>query len=260
VWPVNTVEFSNHTGYGAWRGRVLGADLVDEIVQGMEERGVLGGCEALLSGYMGDAAVGRAVLNALSRLRAHVPGVLYCCDPVMGDLGRGIYVRGDIPAMFQQEVAPQAAIITPNQFELELLTGIETQTLTGLFKALAKLHALGPGVILVTSYRGELPDSMREGPLGMIASGGGAVFGASTPEFPFPGIIAGSGDLTTATFLSHYMEGMGVQRALEQTTASVFGIMKASFEAGSPEILLVEAQEELVNPARLFNAQKLTDL
>ena len=77
VWAINTVEFSNHTGYGSWKGKVLGAELVHELASGLEERGVLSRCEAVLSGYLGDAAVGRAIIDTVKKVRAESPKALY---------------------------------------------------------------------------------------------------------------------------------------------------------------------------------------
>lgn len=153
VWAVNTVEFSNHTGYGAWRGRVLGAELAQELVTGLEERGVLNRCDAVLSGYLGDAAVGRAVIDAVKKARRENPKTLYCCDPVMGDVGRGFYVKPDIPDIFKKELVPLADIVCPNQFELEALTGITVKNEEDAIKAIKLLHEAGPSVVLVTSFK-----------------------------------------------------------------------------------------------------------
>ncbi|MDR0402933.1 MAG: pyridoxal kinase [Treponema sp.] len=298
VWAVHTVEFSNHTGYKAWRGKVLGSSLVEEIVLGLEERGVLGNCEAVLSGYLGDASMGRAILGAVKRVRAAAPKVLYCCDPVMGDVGRGFYVSPDIPDMFRREVVPLADIITPNQFELEALTGIETAGLDGAVGAIEALHKAGPKIVLVTSYRqgqvsGALADPASESPppdenpastessastggststgssastgspasrnLEMLASDGRDIYSVCTPELYFENIsmMAGSGDLTTAVFLSRYLETGDIRRTLELTAASVYGIIEATHKAGIREISIVTAQEELVNPSRNFKVNKL---
>ena len=89
VWPVNTVHFSNHTGYGAWRGMVLPVEGVAEVILGIEERGVLHECNGVLSGYMGDASLGKLILDAFKRVKRANPNAIYCCDPVMGDVGRG---------------------------------------------------------------------------------------------------------------------------------------------------------------------------
>jgi pyridoxine kinase len=161
VWAINTVEFSNHTGYGSYRGRFLGAELVLELLAGLKERGILCRCEAVLSGYLGDAAVGKAVAEAVATVRAESPGAMYCCDPVMGDTGKGLYVKPDIPEIFKNELVPLADIVTPNQFELETLTGINTKTFSGTIKAVNALHEKGPGIVLVTSYRNNNDDRQQ---------------------------------------------------------------------------------------------------
>jgi pyridoxine kinase len=254
VWAINTVEFSNHTGYGAWRGRVLETDLAGELVEGIADRGVLSQCEAVLSGYMGDAAVGRAVLDAVRRVRGAAPEALYCCDPVMGDVGRGFYVKPGIPEIFRDQVVPQADIVTPNQFELEVLTGFKTADLGEARKAIAALHATGPKVVLVTSYRG---DDAPERHIDMLASDGSSIHRIRTPELPFGAGMAGSGDVTTAVFLSRYLETRDIKRTLELTAASIFGIMEATYMAESRELLIIRAQNELAAPHLAFEAVRL---
>ena len=140
VWGVHTVQFSNHTGYGAWRGQVFGADLIGECVAGIEERGVLGRCDAVLSGYLGSAEIGAAVRDAALKVKAANPQALWCCDPVIGDTGRGVFVRPGIPEFLRDQALPAADIATPNQFELEWLTG---QVITSLDTAKAAITALG---------------------------------------------------------------------------------------------------------------------
>ena len=131
VWAVNTVQFSNHTGYGAWKGSVFSGEAVAEVVTGIEERGALPRCDGVLSGYMGDAAIGEAILGAVAKVKAVRPDALYCCDPVIGDVGRGIFVRPGIPEFIKARAVAAADIITPNHFELELLSGREAKTRAG---------------------------------------------------------------------------------------------------------------------------------
>ncbi|MDR3172829.1 MAG: pyridoxal kinase PdxY [Treponema sp.] len=260
VWAVNTVEFSNHTGYGAWRGKVLGGELAEELVAGLEDRDVLSQCKALLSGYMGDAAVGAAVMNALRLVRRAAPDALYCCDPVMGDVGRGFYVKPDIPAIFREQLVPDADIITPNQFELEALTGMKTAALEDARAAIDRIHAMGPKVVLVTSYQEEGGDSGTAAGgdrIAMLASDGSSLYRVHTPVFSFTQATAGSGDLTTALFLSRYLESRDIKRALELTAASIFGVIKATWEAGRRELALIAAQAELETPSSFFPAEKL---
>lgn len=260
VWAVNTVEFSNHTGYGAWRGKALGGELVEELVSGLEERGALPRCEAVLSGYLGDAAVARAVTGAVRRVRAAAPGALYCCDPVMGDVGRGFYVKPDIPELFKNELVPLADIVTPNQFELEALTGIVTATLNDARRAIDRIHEQGPATVLVTSFHG----AENGGRLSMLASDKSGLYSISTPELPIGAGMAGSGDITAAVFLSRYLETGDIKKTLELCTASIFGIIEQSWQAytreagtGLMELRITQAQEELVSPSRFFEASRL---
>src|SRR4051812_8880939 len=85
VWPVHTVQFSNHTGYGEWTGRVFDGQAIDEVVQGIADRGVLGSCDAVLSGYLGSADIGHAVVQAGAHGPAANPPPRYFCAPVVGD-------------------------------------------------------------------------------------------------------------------------------------------------------------------------------
>ena len=144
VWPIHTVQFSNHTGYGSWKGRVFDGPAIEELVDGIAERGVLQACDGVLSGYMGSADIGNAILATLTRVRALNPAALYCCDPVIGDVGRGVFVRPGVPEFMRDQAVPAADIITPNQFELEYLSGIETDSLAGVKDAIAAVHRLRP--------------------------------------------------------------------------------------------------------------------
>jgi pyridoxine kinase len=278
VWAINTVEFSNHTGYKAWRGEALSPSLVEALVLGLEERGVLKHCEAVLSGYLGDPATGRAITAAVKKVRSHASGALYCCDPVMGDVGRGFYVKPEIPGVFKNEVIPLADIVTPNQFELKALTGAARkepaassgpaassepalETLEDVLEAVKRLHAIGPRIILVTSLK--IVEMEKEGGgapiIGMLVSDGKNVYRINTPELCFENsaAMAGSGDLTTSVFLSRYLETADIERALELTAASVYGIMEATHRAESRELLLIKAQGELSSPAAAFRAVKV---
>jgi pyridoxine kinase len=249
VWGIHTVQFSNHTGYGAWRGQVFGAELVRDCVQGIEERGVMGRCDAVLSGYMGSAEIGAAILDAARRVKAANPAALWCCDPVIGDVGRGVFVRPGIPEFLRDEALPAADIVTPNQFELEWLTGRSVTTLAEAKEAVAALQARGPRCVLVTSLR--LSDT-PEGEIGMIAGEGGRFWRVATPMLPLS--VNGAGDAIAALFLFHRLRS-GADAALEAAASSVFGLLRRTAEAGSREILTVAAQEEFVAPSRVFAAR-----
>src|SRR4029077_6240345 len=159
VWPIHTVQFSNHTGYGDWQGRVFDAALIRELVAGIEKRGALGNCDGVLSGYMGGADIGAAILDAVATVKRANPAARYCCDPVIGDVGRGVFVREGIPEFMKAKAGPPAEIVTPNQFELDYLSGRESKTLAQARDAVKAVHDLGPRAILVTSlHTKETPD------------------------------------------------------------------------------------------------------
>ena len=144
AWAVNTVHFSNHTGYGEWRGPLLSPDELRAVIQGVEERGALERVAAVLSGYQGAEDVGAVVLETVARVKTLNPLAVYCCDPVMGDVGRGMFVRPGIPEMMRDHVVPAADVITPNHFELDFLSGRETRTLADVLDAVDGVRSSGP--------------------------------------------------------------------------------------------------------------------
>lgn len=249
VWAIHTVQFSNHTGYGAWRGQVLGAPLIRDCVRGIGERGALPACHAVLSGYMGDAEIGAAILDAVAEVKAANPAALWCCDPVLGDDGRGIYVRPGIPEFLRDRAMPMADIATPNRFELEWLTGMRVTDLASARAAVTALQALGPRCVLLTSL--DLPD-MPEGTIGMLAAEGGRFWRVTTPLLPVS--VNGAGDAIAALFLFHRLRSGDAGSAVSAAASSVFGVLRRTAEAGSRELLTVAAQEEFVAPSRVFDA------
>ncbi len=252
VWQVHTVQFSNHTGYGSWKGAVFDAGMIREVIAGISERGALRLCDGVLSGYMGSADIGDAILDTVLRVRRANPAMRYCCDPVIGDVGRGVFVRPGIPEFMRERALPAADVITPNQFELELLAGRETKTMADALAAVAALHARGPGAILVTSlHTNETPAASID----MIASDGTHQFLVRTPKLPIT--VNGAGDAIAALFFAHYLQSQSVAQALSRAASSVFGILERTAEKGSREILLIEAQEEIVSPARVFEPSPL---
>ncbi len=247
VWAINTVQFSNHTGYGAWRGQVFGAELIRDCVEGIAERGALARCDAVLSGYMGAADIGAAILDAASRVKAANPDAFYCCDPVIGDVGRGIFVRPGIPEFMRDQALPAADIVTPNQFELDWLTGVQSTSLAAAKRAVATLQASGPRCVLVTSlHTADTPADSVE----LLAGEGGAFWRLQTPLLPVS--VNGAGDAIAALFLFHRLRTGSAAAALSAAASSIYGLLRRTAEAGSREILTVVAQEEFVSPSRVF--------
>lgn len=255
VWPIHTVQFSNHTGYGSWRGQVFEAGLIAEIVTGIAERGALARCDAVLSGYMGSHETGAAILDAVTRVKQANPAALYACDPVIGDVGRGVFVRAGIPEFMRERAVPVADIIMPNLFELGYLAGCDVADVADVGDvraALRTVHAFGPRVVLVTSA------ILRETPgdsMDLLVSEGGKLYRLRTPRLAIS--ANGAGDAIAALFLVHYLHTRDAAEALARAGSSVFGILKKTAETGSRELLLVDAQEELVRPSRVFTPETI---
>ena len=251
VWPVSTVVFSNHTGYGSWRGPLLPSGDVADVITGIEERGVLDQVDAVLSGYQGGADIAGVILDAVSRVRAANPRASYTCDPVMGNADSGCFVHPDIPPVLRERVVPHADVITPNQFELGFLTGTEPQTLDEILASAELARAMGPRTVLVTSVqRADRPDDTVE----MLAVDGDGAWIVQTPKLPLK--ANGSGDVTSALFTAHLL-ATDAPTALGRTAASVFALLDATLRSGERELRLVEAQEVFVDPPTSFEVERI---
>ncbi|BEL01910.1 pyridoxal kinase [Actinoplanes sichuanensis] len=252
VVPVYTVNFSNHTGYGAWRGPLIPPPEVAEILLGVEERGVFPQVDAVLSGYQGGAGIADVIIDAVARVKAANPSALYACDPVMGNAKSGCFVAPEIPVLLRDRVVPVADIITPNQFELGFLTGTEPADLDSTLASADLARAMGPSTVLVTSV--ERPDR-AEGTIEMLVVDPAGAWIVNTPHLPFK--ANGSGDVTAALFTAHYTATKDAAVALERTASSVFDLIDLTFRSGERELRLVQAQEFYASPRMQFSAEKV---
>lgn len=252
VIPVNTVNFSNHTGYGAWRGPLIAPSDVREVITGVEERGIFPEVAAILSGYQGGEGIGDVIIEAVGRVKAANPDALYACDPVMGNAKSGCFVAPAIPELLREKVVPVADIITPNQFELGFLTRTEPDTLESTLESVDLARAMGPRAVLVTSV--ERPDR-EDGTIEMLAVDDTGAWIVQTPFLPMK--ANGSGDVTAALFTAHYVETGSAQTALERTASSVFDLLQLTLDSGDRELKLIEAQESYAHPKMQFSARQV---
>lgn len=253
VWPVLTVNFSNHTGYETWRGPMISAEDVASVIQGVDERGVLPQVDAVLCGYQGSADMGQVILDAAALVKERNPKAVFCADPVMGDVGRGFYARPGIPEFMRDHVVEAADILTPNLFELQYLTGRTTKTVGDVLEAAEGLRQRGPRIVLVTSV---VADDMVPDPMRMLAVGDD---GAWLVETPLLGrTFTGSGDLTTAMFLTHWLKTGDLGQALSRTASIVYSILEQTTTSGEQELQLVAGQDHIITPKHSFQAVRLS--
>ncbi len=252
VLPVYTVNFSNHTGYGAWRGPMISPDDVRDVITGIQERGVFGEIDVVLSGYQGGEGIADVILDAVAGVKEENPAAVYACDPVMGNAKSGCFVAPAIPDLLRDRVVPAADIITPNQFELGYLTGTEPASLESTLASVDAARALGPRTVLVTSV--ERPDRPQD-TIEMLAVDDEGAWIVQTPLLPLK--ANGSGDVTAALFTAHYRSTGSTAEALARTTSSVWDLLRVTHASGRRELQLVEAQEHYAHPSMQFEVTQV---
>lgn len=255
VWPIPTVEFSNHPEYGDWTGRVVPAGEVAALIEGVARRRGFHSCRAVLSGYLGDVATGPVVLDAVARVKAADPKALYVLDPVLGDNLRGLFVRPGIPEFFRDHAVAAADIVTPNDFELEVLSDLPARDFASARVAAATLLTRGPRLVVVTG--------LREGKrIGALAVGPSGAWRVLTPEIKAP--AQGAGDVFSAVFLGAYLKLLrsrsaktAVPTALAHATTAVYRLLAATAKSGDDALALVAAQDAFADPGRRYAVEPL---
>jgi pyridoxine kinase len=249
TWSLNTVAFSNHTGYGKWRGAAVPAQEIASLFEGIAELGILPRCDAVLSGYLGEPDAGKVLIDIVGRVKEANPRALFACDPVMGDVGPGWYVHAGVPEFYRDRAIAVADIVTPNRFELEWLTGRQITSVAEASAAAAELRKRGPHIVLVTSL--DLADER----IAVIAAERDGVWAVETPRLPIE--ATGCGDAFAALFLGWLLKGKPVPEALAATVAAIYGVIEMTMRSGGGELALVAAQDELISPKRSFSPQQL---
>ena len=250
VLALNTVQLAHHPGYGAFAGAPTPAPVLAAIVDGLARIGALERCRALLSGYLGEPAAGQVVADAARRLKAVRPGALFVCDPVIGDEHSGVFVRPGVREVIQDVLMPLADVLTPNAFELGLLSGIPVTGPPSALEAAQVLRAQGVGVVLATGLRVADP-----GEIGVLAVGGQGAWLVLTPRHDT--VLHGTGDALSALFLGHFLRVRDLPHALALAVSAMYALVEATVQAGERELALIAAQDALVAPAREFPATRL---
>lgn len=248
VLRLDTVVFSNHPGRGSFRGSTTEPCRLRELISGLREQSLLERAHTLLSGYLGTAENGEVVLEALSLMRNARSPMLYCCDPVLGDRPKGLYVAPDIPALVRHRLLPAADLAMPNAFELELLTGHPVDGRTSAIAAARTLTDCGPKTVVVTG----LP---TDNGMETLAVRKEVAWVVRTPFLTLP--TSGAGDALTALFLARFIEKRDVPRALSLSVSALHHVLEHTAEMAADELRLVDCQDLLPAPPRLFRAERV---
>jgi pyridoxine kinase len=250
VVAVPTTLLSNRPGYPTIRGRVLEAQLVADLLQGIEERGAVDSASMILSGYLGSAEIAAVVTDFVARAKARNPALRYACDPVLGDRDRGLFVRAEIPPLVRDHLCPLADIITPNHFEFEWLTGAKATTIDQVTGAAHALMKKGPSTVVVTSA--ELSDT-SDGEIESLAIESSKAWRVRTPRLPIS--PNGTGDLFASLFVSTRLREANTQAALSHAASAIFAVLERTAARATQEMRIVESGELLVHPKRRFEAE-----
>lgn len=255
VWPVNTVQFSNHTQYSqGWQGMVMPDGHILQLITGLADIGVLGQCDALLSGYLGSAKQGEEILAAVARLKALNPNALYFCDPVMGHPDKGCIVAPGVADFLKNRVLTCADMLAPNLLELEQLTDREIRNVPQALAACQQLRDQGVKLVMV-KYLGKAGFAMDRFEMLLVCEEG--AFHISRPLYPFARDPIGVGDLLSATMLANLLAGFTPVAAFERTNASVDAVVAQTWLAEAYELQLVAAQQAMVLPQVREQATRL---
>ncbi|WP_105638547.1 pyridoxal kinase PdxY [Cronobacter dublinensis] len=255
VWPLNTVQFSNHTQYGQWTGAVMPPSHLTEIVQGIAAIGQLSRCDAVLSGYLGSAEQGEQILEIVRQVKAANPQAKYFCDPVMGHPEKGCIVAPGVAEFHARFALPASDIIAPNLLELEMLSGHPVASVDEAVATARELIARGPQIVLVKhlARAGYQPDRFE-----MLLVTTEEAWHISRPLVDFGARQpVGVGDVTSGLLLVKLLQGATLREALEHVTAAVYDIMVTTKRMEEYELQVVAAQDGIAQPEHYFTAVKL---
>ncbi len=249
VIAVPTTLLSNRPGYPTIRGRILDAELVADLLVGIEERGAVDSCGAILSGYLGSPDIAEVVADFVQRAKVRNPNLIYCCDPVLGDRDRGLFVKPAIPPLVRDRLCPLADLITPNHFEFEWLCAATARSIDQMIGQARALSAHGPSTIVVTSAE---PADTREGHIETLAIERTSAWRVTTPKLPIS--PSGTGDLFASLLVSARVSGSDIRDALVHAASATFAVLERTAERGTEEMRIVESAQLLVHPVRRFDA------
>jgi pyridoxine kinase len=239
VWPVNTVQFSNHTGYGKWQGEIFTAEHIKSLIQGLFDMGQLSKCKAILSGYMGSEAICEVIKETVQQFKAFDQNIIYLCDPVIGN--NNCFIKPEVLSFFKQGIS--ADIITPNQYEAEVLSAIKIVDTVSLKKAAKYFHDCGIKIVVITGLNlTEIKNSIC-----IFVSDIKNQYLLTNKEYIFSTPVNGTGDLFSSLYLGHYLNHYDIGLALQQAVYHLEEVLKNTYEQNSRELQVLSVRYELPN-------------
>lgn len=261
VWSVPTALLSNHAAYPDFGGQIMSPEAVSDLLHGLERRGAFTNCDLMVTGYVGSPELAALVTDTVARVRTANPSMVYCCDPVMGDVGAGLYVDPALPAHFRTTALPAADITTPNLFELAELCGLDAGALkvasvdeiVAAGRELLAHMRLGASVMVTSADHRELDPTH----MAVIAFNESEAWCVETPRLAFSSEPHGAGDLASSLFAAGMAEHHVLARALEDSVATVFAILSETRQRAGAELELVAARHLIGSSVSQFTARPI---
>lgn len=142
VDAIDTTNFSNHPGYGTFKGKPSSPELIESLFEGISdiinaERDY----DMILTGYAPNEAVLKVIHRNVRAIfqKAHTRPV-WVLDPVLGDNGKLYVLEEVVPAYKDILASGYVTVVTPNQFEFELLSGTPVSSWESLVDAFEKFN------------------------------------------------------------------------------------------------------------------------
>lgn len=272
VDPINSVQFSNHTGYKqGFKGQVLNEKELAEVYSGLVDNDLHKLYTHLLTGYVGNPTFLREIANILKSLRAVNEKLVYVCDPVMGDDGI-MYVPKELLPIYRDEIVPLADIITPNQYEVELLTGKQIQSEKDIWEAVQWFHEKGVGTVAISSSELGSKDTLLAFVSKRVATGTER-FRLAIPKQGNNIIrFTGTGDLFASLFLAHstltnYDMGATLERVIASLQAVITKTLsyipeevltgKVAVTSQQRELKLVQSKDDIEHPKITLRCERM---
>ncbi|EOD54175.1 pyridoxal kinase PdxY [Aeromonas molluscorum] len=255
VWPVNTVQFSNHTQYQAgWQGMAMPAGHIRALGEGLANIEVLGQCDAVLSGYLGSSEQGDEILAVVAAVKGANPQAIYFCDPVMGHPEKGCIVAPGVTDFLTHKALAVADMLAPNLLELETLCESHIDSLAQARAAAHRLLAKGVRLVLVKHLGRAASQPGRFEMLLCTPDGDHLIH---RPLYDFPRQPVGVGDLISALMLANLLAGHEAVSAFERTNAAVDAVLLHSWQADAYELQLIAVQAAFADPEIRVRAESL---
>jgi pyridoxine kinase len=234
VWPINTVQFSNHTGYGKYQGEIFTAEHILQLAAGIIDIGQAHKCRAILSGYMGSKAICEAVQTIVQQFKANNADLLYLCDPVIGN--NNCFVKPEVFEFFKEKLS--ADIITPNQYEAEVLSDTKIINISSLKTTAEILHKRGINTVVITGLKlSDITDGLC-----VFASDGKNQYLVKTQEYPFATPVNGTGDLFSSLYLGFYLRTKDIALALQNTVYNLQKVLENTYKLNERELQLLSVK------------------